>query len=147
MKLPISIKSDPRVNSPPPSWSTPWMVSVVGADSRDLPAHAIDQMAKLLHMRFRSRVAETVVPLANSCRHHGIFGAGNTGLIQQDVRATELPCAKAKGFIKRQVRLPSIETTSYGCPPGDDRSYPPQAGEDQQRQTGPASAQPTKSIL
>ncbi len=61
----------------------------VRADILDLRAEGVQEMAQLLDMGLGGCVAYRRVPGGSHGSHDGIFGAGHTGFIEQDVGAGE----------------------------------------------------------
>ncbi len=61
------------------------------ADTGDASTHGVQQMAKILDVRLRCRVAQHGRPVGEHRRHDRVLGAGDARLIEEDLGAPQFP--------------------------------------------------------
>ena len=66
-------------------------MKLVGTNSFDSGTHRIEETAKILDVRLRSGVSDQGFSLGEDSGHDGILGGRDRGLIQEEVRSSEIP--------------------------------------------------------
>ena len=93
----------------------------VGADALDVRAQRVEEAGEVLHVRLGGGVAQDGAALGGHRGHEGVLGAGDAGLVEEDVGADELPWPRARSRRPRAPRRPAARARGSGYPPGGAR--------------------------